>query len=280
MYQQLNSLAGLLDAPGNASVAGTLGPVAPLGPENSRTFDGGVDQQLLNGRARLGVTYFHDEFTNEVEYVPQSELTALHIAAANDAPITNAGGAYINSLAFRSMGVEVTAEAKLSRQLFARAGYTYTDAIVQRSFSSDNAAPSFNTSSAFSTIPTGAYSPLVGARPFRVAPNTGFFAITYTRPKLYASLTGTLVSRRDDSDFLTDSSFGTFMLLPNHNLLGGYERLALGGGYQVTPRLNVYTNIGHLLSEHYFQAFGYPALPFTFRSGIKVNFGGESWSLR
>ncbi len=280
VYQQLNSFAGLLSAPGNATIAGTLGNVGPLGPENSRTFDGGLDEELLNGRARVGATYFHDEFTNGVEYVPQSELTTLGLAAANDAPITNAGGAYINSLAFRSQGVEVTAEAKLARGLFARGGYTYTDAVVQHSFSSDNAGPSLNSSSNFSTIPIGAFSPLVGARPFRVAPNTGFFAVTYTRPRFYASLTGTLVSRRDDSDFLTDSDFGTSLLLPNHNLDGGYQRLELGGGYQVTPRINVYTNIQNLLSEHYFEAFGFPALPFTFRSGIKVNFGGESWSLR
>ena len=32
--------------------------------------------------------------------------------------------------------------------------------------------------------------------------------------------------------------------------------------------------------EHYFEAFGYPALPLTFRSGIKLNFGGESWRLK
>jgi iron complex outermembrane receptor protein/vitamin B12 transporter len=48
----------------------------------------------------------------------------------------------------------------------------------------------------------------------------------------------------------------------------------------VTRRVNIYTNVQNLLSEHYFEAFGYPTLPFTFRSGIKLNFGGESWSLK
>jgi iron complex outermembrane receptor protein/vitamin B12 transporter len=42
----------------------------------------------------------------------------------------------------------------------------------------------------------------------------------------------------------------------------------------------MYTSIQNLLSEHYAQAFGYPALPFTFRSGIKINFGGESWKIK
>jgi iron complex outermembrane receptor protein/vitamin B12 transporter len=36
----------------------------------------------------------------------------------------------------------------------------------------------------------------------------------------------------------------------------------------------------NLLSEHYSEAFGYPALPFTVRAGIKVSIGGESWRLK
>jgi len=54
----------------------------------------------------------------------------------------------------------------------------------------------------------------------------------------------------------------------------------LGGGYHLTSRVDFYANIQNLLSEHYYEAFGYPALPFTFRSGMKLNFGGESWKLR
>ncbi len=277
IYQQDNSLYGTLASqPGGAATIAQYN-VSPLGPVSSRTFDGGVDQQLLSGRARAEVTYFHDEFTNGVEYVPNTGLLELGIAAANLVQFEY--GAYINSLSFRTQGVEFESEYKLAQHLFARAGYTYTDAVVQHSFSSDNLGPSFNTASNFSNIPIGQYSPLVGARPFRIAPHTGYFSLSYTKPRFYASLTGTLVGRRDDSDFLTDTSYGTSLLLPNRNLDGAYQRLALGGGYQVTPRVNLYSNIENLLSEHYQEAFGYPALPFTFRSGIKFNFGGESWKL-
>ncbi len=279
VYQQANSLYGLLAPLSNGNQLIEQYDVTPLGPENSRTFDGGIDQQILNGRALIGVTYFHNEFTSDVEYVPQAGLIELGVPAANLPPFV-LGGAYLNSLAFRSQGTELEAEYKLGSHLFARGGYTYTDAAVQRSFSSDNLSPSFNTSSNFSSIAIGADSPLVGARPFRVAPHTGYFGINYTRPKFYTSFTGTLVGQRDDSDFLTDSNFGNSLLLPNRNLLGGYERLELGGGYQISPRINVYANIQNLLSEHYSEAFGYPALPLTFRSGIKLSFGGESWKLK
>jgi vitamin B12 transporter len=279
VYQQANSLFGLLAPLSNGGQLIEQYNVTRLGAENSRTFDGGVDQQILNGRALVGVTYFHNDFTNGVEYVPQAGLIELGVPAANLPPF-EFGGAYLNSLAFRSQGVEIETEYKVNAHVFARGGYTYTDPVVQHSFSSDNLGPSFNTSSTFSTIPIGADSPLVGARPFRIAPHTGYFGINYTRSKFYTSLTCTLVSRRDDSDFLVDSNFGTSLLLPNRNLLGAYQRFELGGGYQITPRVNVYTNIQNLFSEHYFEAFGYPALPLTFRSGIKVNFGGESWRLK
>jgi iron complex outermembrane receptor protein/vitamin B12 transporter len=179
------------------------------------------------------------------------------------------------------MGLEFEAEYKINSRLFARGGYTYTDAVVQHSFTSDQAGGGvLNTAFNFGNIPIGAFSPLVGARPFRVAPHSGYFGLNYTHSKFYSSLTGTLVSRRDDSDFLSDPDFGPTMLLPNRNLDGAYQRLDLSGGYQVTSRLTAYANIQNLLSEHYAQTFGFPSLPFTFRSGIKITFGGESWGLK
>jgi vitamin B12 transporter len=268
IFQQTNSL--FAQFPAGSPLIAQYG-IQPLGPENSRTYDGGIDQQMLNGRARIGITYFHNEFTNGAQNVPQNDLSQFGV---NPVLIPNLPfGAYLNGAAFRAMGAEVETEYQIGSHLFARGGYTYTDAVVQQSV----ATPA--TGTMFSNIPIGAFAPLPGARPFRVAPHTGYFAINYTRPKFYASLTGTLVSRRDDSDFLSDSNFGNTLLLPNRNLLGSYQRLELGGGYQLTPRINVYTNIQNLLSEHYDEAFGFPALPLTIRTGIKLNFGGESWKL-
>ena len=277
--QQASSVYDILSAlPDGAQLIAQF-HVGQIGPEESRTYDGGVDQELWNGRARVGLTYFHNEFTNGIEDVPPAGLVELGVPVANLPALQF--GAYINSEAFRSMGVEFEAEFKINNRLFARAGYTYTDAVVQSSFSSDQGVgESFNPAFNFGDIPIGAFSPLVGARPFRVAPHSGYFGLNYTRSKFYSSLTGTLVGRRDDSDFLFDPNYGPDMLLPNRNLDGSYERLDLSGGYQVTSRLTAYANIQNLLSEHYAQSFGFPSLPFTFRSGIKINFGGESWGLK
>jgi iron complex outermembrane receptor protein/vitamin B12 transporter len=273
IFQQTNSLFGDLSLEGatGQQLINQFG-VKPLGPENSRTFDAGLDQQLLNARGRVGITYFHDEFTNGAQNVPQNDLGQFGVPNGLDSQFPF--GAYLNGAAFRTMGLEFETEYKLSSHLFARGGYTYTDAVVQQSV----APPALGT--AFGTLPIGGFAPLVGARPFRVAPHTGYFGINYVHSKFYTSLTGTLVSRRDDSDFLTDSNFGNTLLLPNRNLLGSYQRLELGSGYQLASRINLYADVQNLLSEHYFEAFGFPALPLTFRTGIKLEFGGESWKLK
>jgi iron complex outermembrane receptor protein/vitamin B12 transporter len=275
IYYQTSSLYALLAAqPGGYTTIAQDG-ISPIGPEESRTFDGGIEQEIGGGRARVGLTYFHNQFTNGVEYVPQGALIALGVSGANLAAVDY--GAAVNSEAFRTQGVEFESEYKLSQHLFARGGYTYTDAVVQRSFATYGEPPVYNTASNFSNIAIGQFSPLVGARPFRVAPHTGYFGLNYTQPRFYASLTGTMVGRRDDSDFLYDTNYGSSLLLPNRNLDGAYQRLDLSGGYQVTPMLSANFEAQNLLSEHYAEAFGYAALPLTFRAGLKLTFGGDSW---
>jgi vitamin B12 transporter len=275
IYYQSISLYDILAAQPNGGELINQYRVSQIGPETSRTYDGGVDQQLWNGRARVTLTYFHNEFTNGVEFVPQSALLALGLPAASDPAVQF--GAAVNSQAFRAQGAEVATEYKIGSHLFARGGYTYLDAVVQQSFSSES-LPSYNPN--FPNIAIGAFSPLVGARPFRRAPQSGYFGLTYNQSKWYGSFTGTLVGRRDDSDFLTDAEFGNSLLLPNRNLDGAYQRLELGGGYQFTRSLTAYTDIQNLLSEHYSEAFGFPALPLTVRAGVKISFGGESWRLK
>ena len=278
IFYQTNSLYDQLAALPNGAQLIASSHVSPIGPETSRTYDAGIDQELWHERARIGATYFHNEFTNGVEYIPNTGLLAVGIPAAN---LTSLNGAAVNSQAFRAQGLELETELKLSSHLFARGGYTFLDAVIQRSFSSDNlGGGSFNTSSNFSTIPIGAFSPLNGARPFRRAPQTGYFALTWNRSKWYGALSGTLVGKRDDSDYLYDANFGNSLLLPNRNLLGAYQRLALDGSYRLNRTLTAYTHLQNLLSEHYDEAFGYPALPLTVRAGITITLGGESWRLK
>jgi iron complex outermembrane receptor protein/vitamin B12 transporter len=248
--------------------------IAPIGPENSRSYDGGIDQLLFSGRSRISLTLFHNQITNGIEYIPQQGLIDIGVPGmiANGLPY----GATVNSLAYRAQGVETETEYQITREIFARAGYTYVGTRIQNSFTSDAIGPSFNPN--FPTIPIGIYSPLIGARQFRIPPHSGYFEAGYRHSRLFASLRGTLVGSRDDSDYLTDSNYGNSLLLPNRNLDGAYQRLDLASGYQASRHVAVEGNFQNLLCEHYSEAFGYPSLPFTFRLGMKFTFGGESWS--
>jgi iron complex outermembrane receptor protein/vitamin B12 transporter len=278
LFDQLDSLytllSGLPASPGSPSGTQLIVQyhVAPIGPENSRSYDGGIDELLLNGRSRVSLTLFHNEFTNGVEYVPPQGLLDLGVPSAIAAAAVY--GATVNSEAYRSQGLEVEIEHQATRDLFVRAGYTYVDARIQRSFSS---GPSFNPS--FPSIPIGDFSPLVGARPFRIAPHTGYFEAGYRRNRFFAVLRGTLVGSRDDSDFLTssDPNSPNSMLLPNRNLDGAYQRLDLTSSYQANRYVAIEGDFQNLLSEHYSEVFGYPSLPFMFRLGMKFTLGGESW---
>jgi iron complex outermembrane receptor protein/vitamin B12 transporter len=278
IFDSGNSLFSLLQQLSNGAQLISQFHIAPIGAERSRTYDGGIEQSFFDGRAKLGLTYFHNEFSNLTEFVPMQGLIDIGVAPS----IANAlqFGATVNSQAFRAQGVEAELEYRLGRNLVARGGYTYLDAVVQRSFSSDSLSPSFNTVSNFSTIPIGVFSPLIGARPFRRAPHSGYLAVSYRHSRWTAWLTGTFVGKRDDSDFLFDKDGGTSLLLPNRNLDAAYQKLDLGGSYQVNHALSVYADLQNLLSQRYDEAFGFPALPFTFRSGIRVTLGGESWKLK
>jgi vitamin B12 transporter len=248
--------------------------VHAIGPQRSKNYEGGIDQMLVDRRGRVSLTVFHNEFTDGIEYIPQQGLIELGVPS----PIAAAAlyGATVNSQAYRAEGVESEVEYQITKNLFARGGYTYLDARIQRSFSSDALGPSFNPN--FPTVPIGIYSPLIGARPFRRAPHTGYFELGFRAKRLFTGVRGTFVGRRDDSDFLAlDANGGSSLLLPNRNLDGAYQRLDLTARYQINRFVAAEGNFQNLLSQHYDEAFGYPALPFMFRLGLKFSLGGESW---
>jgi vitamin B12 transporter len=267
----------------NGQLASQLN-VAPIAAERSRSYDVGFEQLVWNGRGKFAATFFHNQFTNQIEFVPTAALLALGVPSSQ---VALAGfGATFNSGDTRALGAETEVELTLGHGFTARAGYTYLDAVVERSFTGDAfdcSQPSqllfcsFNP--AFPTIPIGAFAPLQGNRPFRRAPNTGSFSLGYSRPRFNLILSGLLVSRRDDSTFLgeQDAFFGNTMLLPNHNLDPSYQKLDLSGSFRVNRHLSLYSVVENLLDQHYDQVIGFPASPLTFRAGFRVTLGGESW---
>ena len=271
---QTTSLFALLEGlPGGTTLISQY-HVGTIGPVHSRSYDGGVDQILHHGRGRVSLTLFHNEFSDGIEFIPQQGLIDLGVPSAIAAAAEF--GATVNSQAFLARGLETEVEHQITNTIFVRAGYTYLDARIQRSFTSDALGPTFNP--LFPTIPIGIFSPLIGARPFGRAPHTGYFELSYRGKRLFAGLHGTFIGRRDDSDYLEfDANGGTTMLLPNRNLDGAYQRIDLTARYQMNRYVAAEGNFQNLLNQHYAEVIGYPALPFMFRLGLKFSLGGESW---
>lgn len=251
-----------------------------------RTYEGGAEQSFLSQHIVFRASYFHNQFGRETEYVgyqlvpfllptlSQPQQTQLEQELIND-------GAFdltLNSMAYRAQGVEASVESGIGSSLFLRGGYTYLDAVVQRSFSSDNESligvPPFT----FNGIPLGAYSPLVGARPFRRAPHTGFFTATYSDKRFTGVFSSAFASRSDDSTYLafSDQHGESSLLLPNRNLDHGYAKLDLGESFQIFQWMDMYMQEDNLLNNQHIAPLGYPSLPFTVRTGLRLRWGPGS----
>ena len=248
------------------------------GAERSRSYDFGVDQNILGERLIFKAGYFHNQFNHQLEGV---DYNGLQTYFGIPAPIADSiYEAYLNSLAFRAQGIETEVQWQAMSHLFVRGGYTYLDSVVTQSFATDALAARDGVPTENPNVPgvaIGAESPLVGARPFRRAPHTGFFAVQYTDSHFAAAIKGSLASRSDDSTFLDglDTSGGDTLLLPNRDLDFGYAKLDANLSFTATHHLTLYTQMDNLLSEQRIGPIGYPSLPFTVQGGIKYRFGGE-----
>jgi vitamin B12 transporter len=265
----------LLNAGDTADIAAYH--IGPQSAERSRTFDLGVDQNILGEKLVLKGGYFHNVFDRQLEGVSGQALAQYFGLTA---PFIYNYYAYVNSLAFRAQGAEAELQWQPKQHFLFRAGYTYLASRVLQSFASDAVAAQQGTPTVnpnFPGIAIGAESPLVGARPFRRAPNTGYFDTEYTRRKFTFVIKGAMASKSDDSTYLDgEDIYNTdTLLLPNHNLDFGYVKLDLGGTYMLPHHILFFTQFDNLLNNQHIGPIGYPGLPLTFRTGLKIRLGGD-----
>ena len=260
------------------AVAQQLG-IGPLAAPTTRTYEGGVAQAFFGERLTFRTSYFHNEFGKEIESIPAPFMLTLFPSltkAQLGSFYTNDSDLTFNTQAYRAQGVETTVESGIGKSIFMRGGYVYLDSVVQRSFSSDNAALIGGYAPTFNGIPLGAFSPLAGARPFRRAPHTGFFTASYVKDRLTGILGAAFASRSDDSTDLLDANYGYSLILPNRNLDYGYAKIDLGASYKLLPWLSVYGQAENLTSSRHIAPLGYPSLPFNFRAGLRLELGKGS----
>jgi iron complex outermembrane receptor protein/vitamin B12 transporter len=284
LTDETGSLYRFLQENGGPGTAQEL-HIGPLAAPRVRTYEGGFEQAFLGERIIFRASYFHNQFTRQIEYVgghlipmlipnltpeqQQALIAALGFYYADDYGLT------VNTEAFRAQGVESTVESGIGRYIFLRGGYTYLDGVVQQSFNSDNEALEGGFAPDYNGIPIGAISPLKGARPFRRPPHTGFFTASYTARKFAVQFASAFVSRSDDSTYLyyADAYGGNSLLLPNRNLDHGFAKLDLGGTYQFLTWLSLYGQAENLTNNQHMAPIGYPSLPMNVRVGLKMQLG-------
>lgn len=263
--QQFSLYQELFEVPAGRALISQFG-LAPLRPERSHDFDAGVDQYFGGGAGMLSLTIFEQHYYDLIEDIPTTAFPALGIPAAV-ATVADFGGEF-NSLDQRARGVELDGRLRLGASGWRLDGsYTATAATVLRSFSFDAQAPTINPD--FPDIPIGAFAPLVGARPFRVPPQTASGELGYGHGPFAGLASIYYVSRRDDSTFLTDSNFGNTLMLPNRNLDPAFTIANLSGTWSISPRWSVLAAVDNVFNSSYQEVIGFPGPKITARLGVR-----------
>ncbi len=208
-------------------------PNLGLKPERLRAFEAGIQQEFVRNKYELTATYFNNLFHDQINYVTVNPITFV--------------GEYVNVNQAFAQGAEAVLRAKLSPRFLVNAAYTYTSSQYL-----DNPAP-------FDPV----YNP--GQPLLRRPKHSATTQLSYLRNRWGATLSGSFVGRRADSDFF---GFGIMHA-------AGYVRADFGGWYAILPRLTAYVNVENALDRRYNEVVGYPALPVNFRAGMRFRIGGE-----
>ena len=262
VFQQQNAVFELVQ--GTPVAANIL----PVGPEKSRGWDVALEQGFGGGQYRARIGYYDNKFDNLLEFLSRTAL--IRAGVPPDVANATAFGGYINSQSFTARGVELSADAVVHRVVRFGASYTYLDAEVTQALSASAA-----TNPAFPGVQIGAFSPLVGNRPFRRPANSGTLFVSYADGPAAVALSAYFAGKRDDSTFLNDEFFGNSLLLPNQDLDPAYQKIDLSASYRVHRQARIFTSIENLFDKGYEAAYGFPSLPFAIRAGVTVTFGGD-----
>jgi vitamin B12 transporter len=204
-----------------------------LKPEENRAFEAGFEQGFFRGRYQLSSIYYNNLFRNQIDFATVNPLTFA--------------GQYQNIDKSKAHGAEVVLTGKPTSRISLTSAYVYTSTqILAQPF---------------------AFDPLhqPGQPLLRRPKHSGNLLMTYLGSHWGASLGGTFVGRRADSDFL---GF-------NVNHAAGYARVDLGGWYAINSRVTAYVDAENALNDHYNEVVGYPALSANFRAGFRFRIGGE-----
>lgn len=219
-------------------------PNPDLKVEEARTGDLGVEATFASQRYRATVTYFSNDYKNQI---------AFRSGSAGDGIPEN-----INIDGSEADGWEI--EGAVQRPLHGvtvNASYSYVDTRV---------VTSINTSQQF----------LPGQPLLRRPRNSGFVRVGYAIGRATANVDVRMVGERHDNSFLFMSTVATPQMASRTvdlTVNPGYAVAGLGVDYMLDRMVTVYFRGNNITDKAYDTALGYPAMPRQLMIGARFNLG-------
>lgn len=214
-----------------------------LQPERSRSFEAGIDQALLQGRALLEATAFFNDYDD------------LIVATRTFAGLSRYSTDNISNARARGLEVAGTLRAPLPiahANLQLRLGYTFLDTEILAVDQSDTAPPPFT----------------AGDRLLRRPAHQFSADVVVDAGRLSAFLQGNARSETRDIDpSLGTPPFGAFYDNP------GFNAWTLGASFRIVRGLDAFGRITNLFDRDYEEVFGFPALGRAGMVGLRVAAG-------
>jgi outer membrane cobalamin receptor len=219
-------------------------PSPGLRVERARTGDVGVEATLAAQRLLLGVTYFNNDYVDQIAF--RSGVVGDGIPE------------YINIDGSRADGWEIEAALQRVAGFTARATYALVDSRVVTNLS---------TSQQFQP----------GQPLLRRPKHSGTIRATYVKSRASLSFDARIVGDRHDNSFLSlrtvPNAERPAAITTDITVNPGYVVMGVGGDLRLHRSLTVFVRGDNIGDEAYQGALGYPGLPRSFVAGARFDIG-------
>jgi len=216
-----------------------------LKPEQSKTWNAGIEQKLADSRAKISADYFSNRFYDIVSFTFCTPGFSCPVAPPPGCPF--GFGSFFNTDLARARGVNLQGEVAPVEWLRLAGNYSFDDSRVVDS--------------------PNAFDPALipGNHLIRRPVHSGSLTVFADFRRVNVTFAGYFSGRRTDSDFLGLGLTRT----------PGYARFDLSSSYALSRGVSVYARATNLFDKLYQDALGYPALGRDVRVGIRYRFGGR-----
>jgi outer membrane cobalamin receptor len=212
-------------------------------PERNTSFDAGVEQRLMDGKAVLDVTYFYNRFKDQITYVGGTTLSTY---------------TYANLANSDAQGVESSLRLQPTRSIAMTLDYTWLNsAILALNDATEPLAPF-----------------VVGEPLIRRPRNLAGYDVSWRHRRLLLDSNAVI----HGADLDVEPNYGSYACeldLPCLFENKRYVDVNAGFSYHLPRGVQIYGRLNNLLDQKYEEAFGYPALRLNFLTGIKFSFPAE-----